>query len=137
MAVEIDESIDYDSYLQQMLYYIASCKSKPVHIAGIRNAFGIDDSTISEASQGLVHSDAIVIALNGALQQLNSAVDVLDDSRSGESGQAEAGRPGHQRAGCHRSGGMSPGCRRTVVARGFAEKGAAPAQAVFQRQGRH
>ncbi len=63
----IDESLDYDSYLQQMLYYIASCKSKPVHIAGIRDAFGIDDSTISDASQGLVHSDAIVIALNGAL----------------------------------------------------------------------
>jgi chemotaxis protein histidine kinase CheA len=74
---EIDESIDYDSYLQQMLYYIASCQSKPVHIAGIRAAFGIDDSTISEASQGLVHSDAIVIALNGALQQLNSAVEFL------------------------------------------------------------
>jgi Hpt domain len=69
----IDESIDYDSYLQQMLYYIASCKSKPVHIAGIRAAFGIDDSTVSEASLGLVHSDAIVIALNGALQHLNSA----------------------------------------------------------------
>jgi len=69
-----DETIDYDSYVQQMLYYIASCKSKPVHIAGIRAAFGIDDSTISDASQGLVHSDAIVIALNGALQQLNSAV---------------------------------------------------------------
>jgi len=73
----IDESLDYDSYLQQMLYYIASCKSKPVHISGIRDAFGIDDSTISEASQGLVHSDAIVIALNGALQQLNSAVAYL------------------------------------------------------------
>ena len=73
----IDDSIDYDSYVQQMLYYIASCKSKPVHIAGIRNAFGIDESTISEASQGLVHSDAIVIALNGALQQLNGAVAYL------------------------------------------------------------
>lgn len=74
---KVDESIDYDSYLQQMLYYIASCRSKPVHITGIRNAFGIDDNTISEASQGLVHSDAIVIALNGALQQLNSAVEYL------------------------------------------------------------
>jgi len=73
----IDDSIDYDSCVQQMLYYIASCKSKPVHIAGIRAAFGIDDSTISEASQGLVHSDAIVIALNGALQQLNGAVAYL------------------------------------------------------------
>lgn len=74
---KVDESIDYDSYLQQMLYYIASCRSKPVHITGIRNAFGIDDNTISDASQGLVHSDAIVIALNGALQQLNSAVEFL------------------------------------------------------------
>lgn len=74
---QVDETIDYDSYLQQMLYYIASCQSKPVHIAGIREVFGIDDSTISEASQGLVHSDAIVIALNGALQKLNAAVDFL------------------------------------------------------------
>ena len=74
---QVDESIDYDSYLQQMLYYIASCQSKPVHIAGIREVFGIDDSTISEASQGLVHSDAIVIALNGALQKLDGAVDFL------------------------------------------------------------
>lgn len=74
---QADHSIDYDSYLLQMLYYIASCRSRPVHIAGIRDAFGIDDSTISEASQGLVHSDAIVIALNGALQQLNGAVEYL------------------------------------------------------------
>ncbi len=73
----IDESIDFDNYVQQMLYYVASCKSKPVHIAAIRSAFGIDDSTLSEASQGLVHSDAIVIALNGALQHLNGAVDYL------------------------------------------------------------
>lgn len=73
----VDESIDYDSYLQQMLYYIASCRSKPAHIAGIRATFGISDSTISEASQGLVHTDAIIIALNGALQYLNSAVQYL------------------------------------------------------------
>jgi chemotaxis protein histidine kinase CheA len=72
-----DATLDYDSYLQQMLYYIASCRSKPVHIAGIREAFGIDDNTISEASQGLVHSDAIIIALNGALQQLDKAVAYL------------------------------------------------------------
>lgn len=73
----IDESIDYDSYLQQMLYYIASCRSRPVHIAAIRQAFGITDSTIADASQGLVHSDAIVIALKGALQYLNTAVEYL------------------------------------------------------------
>jgi hypothetical protein len=74
---KVDPSIDYDSYLQQMLYYIASCKSRPVHIAGIRETFGINDNTISEASRGLVHSDAIVIALNGALQHLNVAEDYL------------------------------------------------------------
>ena len=73
----IDESIDYDSYLQQMLYYIASCRSRPVHITAIRQAFGITDSTIGDASQGLVHSDAIVIALKGALQYLNTAVEYL------------------------------------------------------------
>ncbi|MCB1690384.1 MAG: Hpt domain-containing protein [Halioglobus sp.] len=73
----VDESIDYESYLQQMLYYIASCRSKPVHITAIREAFGISDSTIRDASQGLVHSDAIVITLKGALQHLNVAVEYL------------------------------------------------------------
>jgi Hpt domain-containing protein len=73
----VDESIDYESYLQQMLYYIASCRSRPVHISAIRQAFGITDSTISDATQGLVHSDAIVIALKGALQHLDVAVDYL------------------------------------------------------------
>ena len=73
----VDESIDYNSYLQQMLYYIASCKSRPVHITSIREAFGIDENTISDASQGLIHSDAIVIALTGALEQLNGIVDYI------------------------------------------------------------
>ncbi|MCB1703884.1 MAG: Hpt domain-containing protein [Halioglobus sp.] len=73
----IDDSIDYDSYLQQMLYYVASCRSRPVHITAIRQAFGITDNTIMDASQGLVHSDAIVIALKGALHHLNTAVEYL------------------------------------------------------------
>ena len=74
----IDDSVDYDSYLQQMLYYIASCKSKPVHIAGIRTVFGIDDDTIDTANRGLVHIDALVTALSGALEQLNSVVDYIN-----------------------------------------------------------
>lgn len=75
---EIDERMDYEGYLHQMLYYIASCRSKPVHIAAIRDAFGIDDSTIKDASNGLIHSDAIIIAINGALDQLNKVVDFLN-----------------------------------------------------------
>ena len=71
-------AIDYDSYLQQMLYYIASCKSRPVHIAGIRDVFGIDDDTIDAASRGLVHIDALVTALSGALEQLNSVVTIVN-----------------------------------------------------------
>jgi HPt (histidine-containing phosphotransfer) domain-containing protein len=70
-GAQIDDSIDYDNYMQQMLYYIASCKSRPVHISNIREVFCIDDDTISEAKRGLVHSDAIVVALSGALKQLN------------------------------------------------------------------
>ncbi len=73
----VDTSIDYESYLQQMLYYIASCRSRPVHIASIREAFGISDRTINDASQGLVHSDAIIITLKGALRHLDSAVEYL------------------------------------------------------------
>ena len=75
---QVDESIDYDDYLQQMLYYVASCKSRPVHIAGIREVFGIEDNTLEVASHGLVHIDALVTALGGALEQLNGVVDYLN-----------------------------------------------------------
>ena len=74
---EIDPSIDFDNYLQQMLYYIASCQSKPVHIANIREVFGIDDDTIEASRRGLVHMDALVTALDGALRQLNGVADYI------------------------------------------------------------
>jgi len=97
---EIDARMDYEGYLHQMLYYIASCRSKPVHIAAIRDAFGINDDTIKNAGNGLIHSDAIIIAINGSLEQLNKVVDFLntndfetllqEDSNPEESGIAEA-----------------------------------------------
>ncbi len=74
---EIDASVDYKESLEQMLYYIASCKSKPVHIANIRNVFGINDETLASANSGLVHIDALVIALSSALEQLNGVIDNL------------------------------------------------------------
>ncbi len=77
---KLDENMDYDSYLQQMLYYVASCRSKPVHIAGIRDVFGIDDNTILDANHGLIHSDAIVIAINAALERLQKVVDFLNSN---------------------------------------------------------
>lgn len=83
---EIDETVDYDGLLQQMLYYIATCRSKPVHITAIRNAFGIDENTAADMGSWLVHSDAIVIALNGALDHLNSVVEFLgQEDRSKDS----------------------------------------------------
>ena len=75
---QVDESIDYDSYLLQMLYYVASCKSRPVHISGVRDVFGIDDDTVDVAGRGLIHNDALVTAISGALEQLNSVVDYLN-----------------------------------------------------------
>ena len=75
---QLDEAMDFDGYLQQMLYYIASCKSKPVHIAGIREVFGIDDGTLREVSKGLVHSDALITALSGALGQLVSVMEFFE-----------------------------------------------------------
>jgi HPt (histidine-containing phosphotransfer) domain-containing protein len=74
----VDESVDYDSYLLQMLYYVASCKSRPVHISGVREVFSIDDDTVDVAGRGLIHIDALVTAINGALEQLNSVVDYLN-----------------------------------------------------------
>ncbi|RLA56783.1 MAG: hypothetical protein DRQ98_01010 [Gammaproteobacteria bacterium] len=77
-GARVDESIDYDSYLLQMLYYVASCKSKPVHISGVRDVFGIDNDTVDVAGRGLIHIDALVTAVSGALEQLNSVVDYLN-----------------------------------------------------------
>lgn len=74
---KVDDSVDYENYLQQMLYYMAACKSKPVHISGIRQVFGVNDSTIADASQGLVHSDALIIAISGALDHLNKVIAFL------------------------------------------------------------
>jgi len=74
---EIDSSVDYRGSIQQMLYYVASCKARPVHIASIRDAFGIDENTLAEANSGLVHLDALITALNGALDNLNKVVDYI------------------------------------------------------------
>ena len=74
---EIDTAVDYRGSIQQMLYYIASCKARPVHIANIRDAFAIDDNTLAEANSGLVHLDALITALNGALDNLNQVVDYI------------------------------------------------------------
>ncbi|WP_157976727.1 Hpt domain-containing protein [Parahaliea mediterranea] len=75
---EIDPSVDYNSYLQQMLYYIASCRAKPVHIANIRDVFGIDDNTLEDSQRGLIHIDALVTALSGALEHLNAVADFIN-----------------------------------------------------------
>lgn len=76
-GAKVDEDVDYDNYLQQMLYYIAACKSRPLHITAIRNTFGIDSSTIDNAKQSLIHTDALITALTGALTQLNSAEEFI------------------------------------------------------------
>lgn len=77
-GARVDESVDYDSLQQQMLFYIASCKAKPLHISKIREVFAVDDSTLEEANRGLIHVDALVTALSSALDQLNGVVDYLN-----------------------------------------------------------
>jgi HPt (histidine-containing phosphotransfer) domain-containing protein len=72
---EADPAADYDGNLQQMLFYIASCKSRPVHIGGIREAFNISDETLEASRSGLIHLDALVTALSGALSKLDGAVE--------------------------------------------------------------
>jgi len=74
----LDASVDYEDNLQLILFYVAACKSRPVHIAQIRKTFGIDDSTVETASRGLVHIDALITALSGAMDQLNRAVEFLN-----------------------------------------------------------
>ncbi|MEH6515617.1 MAG: Hpt domain-containing protein [Halioglobus sp.] len=74
---EVDTSVDYRGSVQQMLYYVASCKAKPVHISNIREVFSIDESTLAESRSGLVHLDALITALGGALDNLNQVVDYI------------------------------------------------------------
>jgi len=81
---DIDKSVDYESSLQQMLFYIASCRAKPVHISNIRDAFAITDETLDTYSRGLIHLDALVTALSGALDNLNKAVDFINGRNLGE-----------------------------------------------------
>jgi len=87
MGAQVDPSVDYDDLQQQMLYYIASCKSRPVHIARIREIFGVDENTLDEASRGLIHIDALVTALSAALEQLNGVVDILNAQDLGQAAQ--------------------------------------------------
>ena len=91
-GAQLDDSVDYDSLQQQMLFYIASCKAKPLHISRIREAFSIDDSTLEQANRGLIHMDALVTALSSALDQLNSVVDYLNSQDLAEA--ATAGSAG-------------------------------------------
>ena len=74
---EVDTSVDYRGSVQQMLYYVASCKARPVHISNIREEFSIDESTLAESRSGLVHLDALITALGGALDNLNQVVDYI------------------------------------------------------------
>lgn len=88
-GAQVDPNIDYDSVLQQMLYYMASCKAKPLHIGRIRKAFGVDETTLDEASRGLIHIDALVTALSSALEQLNGVVSHLSANDLSEAARAE------------------------------------------------
>ncbi|TGD74011.1 hypothetical protein E4634_07675 [Mangrovimicrobium sediminis] len=91
----VDPSVDYDALQQQMLFYIASCKARPLHISRIREVFAISEDTLEEANRGLIHTDALVTALSAALEQLNSVVETLnsqDLAQIGRSGGAEVNR---------------------------------------------
>lgn len=73
----LDPSVDYDSYQQQMLYYVASCRARPVHIGRIRETFGINDETLETSRSGLIHLDALLTALSAALEKLDGVVEYI------------------------------------------------------------
>lgn len=85
----VDPAVDYDALQQQMLFYIASCKARPMHIARIREVFGIGENTLEEANRGLIHTDALVTALSAALEQLNGVVESLNSQDLKEIGRTE------------------------------------------------
>ncbi|KZX59450.1 hypothetical protein A3709_14230 [Halioglobus sp. HI00S01] len=88
----IDPNMDYQATLQQMLYYIAACKARPVHIGRIRGIFGISENTLSDANGNLIHADALVTALSSALDQLNTVVDHLNTHDLAEEAKRGDGR---------------------------------------------
>ena len=92
---DVDTTVDYDGYIQQMLYYIASCKARPVHISNIREVFGISEETLENSRSGLIHMDALVTAISGALEKLDGAVDHITSHDlaevAGNSGKLDAG----------------------------------------------
>jgi chemotaxis protein histidine kinase CheA len=76
-GASVDDTVDYDDIQMQMLYYIAAAKAQPVHMASIRKTFGITAETLEESRSGLVHMDALITALSGALENLNQVVDLV------------------------------------------------------------
>ena len=86
----IDPKVDYEDNLQHILFYIAACKSRPVHITQIRRTFGIDDGAIETASRGLLHMDALVTAMTGAMSQLDKVTDFLGRNDLHQLGQPQA-----------------------------------------------
>jgi hypothetical protein len=90
---EVDPTVDYEGNLQHMLYYVASCKARPVHIAHIRSVFAIDDDALEAANRGLVHIDALVTALSAAMEQLDGVVDYLSANDLTGLAQSDAEEP--------------------------------------------
>ncbi|HEY7776089.1 MAG TPA: hypothetical protein VIC02_06065, partial [Kineobactrum sp.] len=75
-----DPRMRYDDYLQQILYYMASCQAKPLYIGHIWQVFGIDDNTARNSQRGLIHADVLVAVLDSALVLLNQLVAHLESN---------------------------------------------------------
>ncbi|PLW84407.1 hypothetical protein CWI75_03450 [Kineobactrum sediminis] len=75
-----DPRMHYDEYLQQMLYYMASCETRPLYIGHIWQVFGIDGNTGKDSQRGLIHSDVLVAVLDSALVLLNQLVAHLESN---------------------------------------------------------
>ncbi len=86
---KLDPNVDYEDLQQQMLYYIATCSARPVHISNICKVFEIDEHTLESASRGLVHMDAIVTAMGGALERLDELVGYFGANDLNEAARAE------------------------------------------------
>jgi chemotaxis protein histidine kinase CheA len=93
----VDPQVNYAEKLQHMLFYIAACTSRPVHITEIRRSFGIDDHTLDTVNRGLVHVDALMTALGGAQAKLDKVVEFINTHDLHEAGAAAEGE-GHEAA---------------------------------------
>jgi len=76
----IDPQTDYEDLVCQMLYYVLSTEAQPRYISEVTELFDVDEAAFHDASYGLIHTEALLTAINGAVERLNKAMEFISSS---------------------------------------------------------